>query len=580
MSGSAHSWSRIQILSAICVAVMVLFVARLFYLQIIKHDEYLAQARDEQVKPFVLNAQRGEIYAMDSGDPVKLVLNETVYTAFVDPQVVTKPNEVVTAIREIAGGNARDNLDSLVEKKDGVRYQVVATKVSRKQAELLKDRNLKGLGFQADVQRVYPEGQLASQTLGFVNAEGKGQYGIEGYLDERLQGKNGLLKTVTDVSNVPLTIGKDAVREPAENGDDIVLSIDRNIQSQTEKALADGLQRTGATNGSAIVMDPQTGKVMAMANLPTYNPTDFTKVTDGSLFNNAIVSTPYEAGSVFKTFTIATGIDKGVIQPESTYVNTDRIEIDGEVIENALKGRTGTIDMQTALNYSLNTGMVTIAQRLGDGQRITKPARDTIYDYYHNKFGLGQSTGIEVSGEALGTVVSPEQQEGNAVRYSNMVFGQGLNVTMVQAASAFCSLVNGGTYYQPTVIEGAMDDTGELKVAEPKAVRSGVITADTSQKVRRMTHDARNIFPSGDKSGYYIGGKTGTSQVLRDGKYIFEETIATYLGYGGTEDTSRYVIMVQVSGKDMKLEGNIHAKPIFTDISNWMLDYLKLQPKG
>jgi cell division protein FtsI/penicillin-binding protein 2 len=558
---------------------MVVFVLRLFYLQIIKHDEYVSKALEEQVKPFTIKAERGEIYAMDGGLPVKLVLNENVYTAFVDPEIVEEPTKLASALREVAGGNILDNLEARIKKKD-TRYQVVATKVTLKQAKLLKSKKLKGLGFQATTQRVYPEGQLASQTLGFVNAEGKGQYGVEGFLDERLQGKDGLLKTVTDVSNVPLTIGRNAVRIPAKNGDNIALSIDRNVQSYTETALADGLKRTGATNASAIVMDPQTGRILAMANLPTYNPREFNKVTDGAVFNNGVISTPYEAGSVFKTFTVATGLDKGVIQPNSTYVNTDSITVGDRTIKNAALGHTGTITMQTALNYSLNTGMVTIARRLGDGQQITRGARDTIYQYYHDRFGLGELTGIEVSGEAPGNVISPDQPNGNAVQYSTMVFGQGLNVTMVQVASAFCSLVNGGIYYKPTVLQGVVDDNGNLVPKQPTIARNNVVSKATSDKIRQMTHEARLVFPPGDRQGYYIGGKTGTSQTLRNGQYVFDETIATYLGYGGTEQSSKYVIMVQVSGKGMNLEGNIHAKPIFTDISNWMLDYLKLQPKG
>jgi len=579
MPRSLISGSRTRLLAIICVSIMVVFVVRLFYLQVIDHNRYVSLANQEQLKRLVIPAARGEIYAMDGTTPVKMVLNETVYTVFVDPKVVTKPNEIIETIKSVAGGNARDNLKELINQKDK-RYEIVATKVTRKQAELMKKKKLKGLGFQATSQRVYPEAQLAAQTLGFVNAESKGQYGVEGYLNDRLTGKDGLLQSVTDVSNVPLTIGRHNINQPAKNGDSIVLTIDRNIQSYTEKALADGLARTHATNGSAIVMDPQTGRILAMANLPTYQPAEFTKVTDAEAFNNGVVTRPYEAGSVFKTFTVTTGLDTGVIQPNSTYVNTDSIKVDDRTIVNAARGHTGTITIQDALNYSLNTGMVTIAQRLGDGTQITKGARDTIYRYYHDKFGLGELTGVEVSGESAGRVISPDEDGGNAVQYATMVFGQGLDVTMVQVAAGFSAMVNGGTYYSPTVIGGVMDN-GSLKPAPVKPARAGIITKDTSTKLRQMTHEARQLFPSGDRPGYYIGGKTGTSQTLdASGNYRFDQTIGTYLGYGGSEDTTKYVIMVQVSGKDMNLEGNIHAKPIFTDISNWMLDYMKLQPKG
>jgi cell division protein FtsI/penicillin-binding protein 2 len=318
---------------------------------------------------------------------------------------------------------------------------------------------------------------------------------------------------------------------------------------------------------------------MAMANLPTYNPEEFNKVTDVALFNNGVISTPYEPGSDVKTFTMATGIDKNVVTPESTYVNTDSIRVEDRVITNATYGQTGTITFQHALNWSLNTGFVTVAQRLGDGKSITRGARDIMYDYFYNRFKLGQLTGIELAGEAAGTVISPEETEGNAVRYSNMSFGQGLDVTMIQAASAFNSIVNGGKYYKPTIIAGVVDKNGKYipnKVSDP----TQPISESTANSVREMAHVARNtFFSSVDKPGYYIGGKTGTSQVIKDGVYADDETIATYLGFGGG-DVSRYVIMVQISGDHKELQGARDALPIFTDISNWMLNYLKIQPKG
>lgn len=575
----ALSNHRIRLLAWFVVIMFAVFVVRLFWLQVIDHDKFVSLANQEQLKRLVIPAKRGEIYMMDGDKLAKVVLNETVYTVFVDPQIIDKPEKVIEALKEIAGGNLRENYDDFVGKKD-LRYWVVANKVTRTQAELLKKRKLGGIGFQAVTQRVYPEQQLASQTLGFVNAEGKGSYGVEGYLDKQLTGADGLLQSVTDISSVPLTIGKNNINRPARDGDDIALTIDRNIQSYTEQALAQGLKDAGATNASAIVMDPRSGKVLAMASLPTYNPAKYWEVKDANDFKNVATMVPYEAGSVFKPFTLGIGIDKGVVEPSSTFYNTDSIRVEDRVIKNALKGYTGQITMQDALNYSLNTGMVTVAERLGGTSgTISKSARQVIYDYFHDRYRLGEITGIEVSGEAAGRIISPDQQEGNAVRYSNMVFGQGLNVTMVQATAGFSALINGGTYYQPTVIAGTIDDDGSLVRSKPKQAYDGVVSGATSRKVKDMAHKARQVFTKDDKSGYYIGGKTGTSQTIENGKYTFDQTTASYLGYGGTKNESEYVIMVQISGKGLELEGNIHAKPIFTNISNWLVDYLRIAPE-
>lgn len=570
--------SRSRILAGLVLAIMAVFVVRLFYLQIIQHDYYAGLADNEQIKRLTIPAKRGLIYAMDGAKPVQLVMNETIYTVFADPQTTNDDGKIIDVIRRIAGGNARSNLKGLLDKKES-RYQILATKVTRVQADKIKDESLKGIGFQQESQRVYPEGSLAAQTLGFVDFAGNGQYGVEGKLNDRLLGKDGLLQSVTDVSDVPLTIGNRNINKPAIDGDNLVLSIDRNVQSYAEQALGEGLKRTGATNGSAIIMDPQTGKVMAMANLPTYNPAEFNKVQDGALFNNSVISAPYEPGSVMKTFTVATGIDKGVITPQSTYVNTDHIIVGGESIKNASLGQTGIITIQHALNWSLNTGMVTVAQRLGDGTTINRAARDTMYDYLYNKFGLGQTTGVELSSEASGVIISPDQQQGNAVRYSNMSFGQGMDLTMVQVAAGFSSIVNGGNYYKPTILAGVMSPG---KAYEPVAAQTprSTVSKSTSDQVKEMTREARvKSYGRVDKPGYMIGGKTGTSQTIVNGKYVDNQTVGTYLGYGG-EDAPAYVIMVQVSGKNKPLEGGKDALPIFTDISNWMIDYLKLQPKG
>lgn len=575
--------SRPRVLAIITIAIMSIFVGRLFYLQVIQHEYYVSKANEEQLKQLVIPAKRGEVYALDGGVPTPLVLNETVYTVFADPKVADDPQKVMDTIRQVAGGNARSNLDELLAKKES-RYQILATQVTRKQAEMIKQEGLKGIGFQEESRRVYPEGQLAAQTLGFVNAEGTGQYGIEAALNDRLIGKDGLLQSVTDIGNVPLTIGDKNINQPAKDGDNVVLTIDRNVQAYTEQALKRGLEAAGADKGSVMIMDPQSGDVLAMANFPTYNPAEFNKVTDAAAFNNATVSSPYEPGSDVKVLTMAAGVDKAVVSPEATYYNTDSIRVEDRTITNAHKGETGEITFQHAMNWSLNTGFVTVAKRMGGGgDSIDLQARSTMYDYFHDRWGLGKKTGIEVAGESAGTVLEPDSP-GAAVQYSNMSFGQGLDVTMVQVCAAMSTIINGGTYYQPTVVAGTVGDDGQFSKAEQKSVKKGSVSEDTSATMRRMIHDARSYFYADrDKAGYYTGGKTGTSQVIRDGKYVDDETIATYLGFGGDgsgADGSKYVIMVQVSGEHKAFAGNEDAMPIFTDISNWMIDYLKLQPKG
>lgn len=578
MKSKLKKMSRTNILGLALLLAFSAIVVRLFQLQIIDNEKYLALADAEQMKRFEIPAQRGLIYAMDGKTPTKLVMNESIYTVFADPQMIKddEKSEIISKIKEVAGGNVRDGLESLLDKKES-RYQILATKISRKQAEMIKESDFTGIGFQETSQRVYPEGQLASQVLGFVNSEG-GQYGIEGALNDELSGKDGQLKTVTDVSGVPLTIGSRDIDTPAEDGKNVVLSIDRNIQAQAEKILKNKLESSGAKDGSVIVMDPQTGKVMAMANYPTYNPAEFSTVTDASVFTNGTTTSAYENGSVIKSLTMAIGIDTGVVSPSDTYYNKDFVEIEDTTINNAVLGHTGMITFQTAMNYSLNTGMVEIASRLGGGQ-INKTARDTMYNYYHDRFGLGEKTGVEVY-EEKGTVISPENAEGNAVRYSNMSFGQGMNTTMIQTASAFSSIINGGTLYKPIVINGEITSSGEYKQADAEVRQENVIKSTTSDQIRDVLVTARNsVGTTNDLAGYRVGGKTGTSQTIENGGYVDYQTIGSYLGFGGN-NTPKFVIMVAVSGAGQNLQGTQDAGPIFTELSNWMLTYLKIQPEG
>lgn len=567
---------RIRFLAIAILMLMAIFVVRLFYLQVVEHDKYVAMANQEQLKRLAIPAKRGEIYMKDGDKLAKVVMNQTVFTMFVDPSIMDDREGVQKAVREIVGGNTvkgyADRLD------DDTQYVRVATGVTRTQAQLVKKRGLKGVGFQAESKRVYPEKTLAAQTLGFVDAEGLGKYGIEEQYDQELQGTDGLLQSVTDVANVPLTIGDKNIDIPAKDGRDIVLTLDRNIQAYTEQALMEGIKRSGATNGSAIVMDPQTGKILAMTSLPTYDPGEIDKIPSFSVVNNGVVSSPYEPGSVMKTFTMATAIDTGTLKPSDTFVNTDYVTVADRVISNATKGQTGTITFQHALNWSLNTGMVEAAKRMGGGF-INGRARSTMYSYLHDKFRLGQLTDVEVAHELAGRIIPPTDAEGNAVRYSNMSFGQGMDLTMVQVASGFGAMVNGGTYYKPTVIEGKIGEDGQL-ITAPTKTSSNIIKPSTSKTMRNMIVSARRAFyAANDRQGYEIGGKTGTSQTIVNGSYENGQTIGTYLGFGG-DSKPRYVIMVQVSGKGENLAGGEDAMPIFTDISNWMIDYQKLQPRG
>ena len=573
--------SRNKFLKFGLLAVMAVIVVRLFFIQIMQHDYWTERAAAQHTLQYTLRAKRGEIYMMDGDEPVVVAMNATVYTVIVDP-MLADPEEARTKLTEILGDKRVAEWDDVFANR-ALRYYIVGKNVERKAAEKVAEAELDGVWLQANTKRVYPEGSLAATVLGFVNADAQGQYGVEGALNEELTGKDGLLKTVKDVNNVALSIGDDNVKVPAVDGEDIVLTIDRNMQYQVEKILTEQTKVLGYKNISALVMNPNNGEILAMANVPGYDPADFGNVESAADYVNHVVEDPYEPASVCKTFAFATGMEYGVMTAESTFNNENVTYVDNWPIKNSTQ-RTellGAVDMQTALNWSLNTGSTQVLRWLGGSEtEINAQGRDRLYDYYHNHFGLGQATGIELY-EATGLVYAPDEVEyGVDSTYANMTFGQNMQVTMLQVAAAFSSVINGGEFYTPTIVKGKLKD-GEIVDAVPRKVVRRTVTPETSAAMREMLYNTRRAYRANgtDKAGYYIGGKTGTAQVIKDGEYSFDETVATYIGFGGTEgETPAYVIMVRVWEDGKTAGGEAQALPVFNVLNAYVQDYLKIKP--
>ena len=571
----------IRVLLALC---FILIVARMYDLQIISHQKYVDLAMSQQTMQNTIFAKRGEIYMMDGDNTTPVVMNEKVYTISVDPFLLRSEGgqelkEDEAKIDQLVQGYAVNTWDKVFA-NEASRYAVIAKNVPYERAKQIKEAKITGVYAQGSTKRVYPEGDLAAQVLGFVNADGKGQYGIEGSLNKELTGVNGILKTVKDVNNIPLTIGKNNVRVPAQDGKNVVLSIDRNIQKKTEDAIKATIEKFHVTNASAVVMNPRNGQILAMAGTPTYNPAEYAKVTDARAFQTDVTMSAFNPASVCKTFALAAAVDSGVMTPETTYNNTDLVTIDGWPIQNAIKGHTGNISMQEVLTYSLNTGSIQALRLLGGSEtEITYQGKEKLYDYYYNRFGLGKYTGIELA-ESKGTVIPPTDIDGTNARYANMTFGQSLDLTMIQVATAFSAVVNGGDYYTPTLVAGEIKN-GEFVRDTLKERDHQAIESSTSETMRKMLHTARLVFPNVKyyDEGVYVGGKTGTAQVVKNGKYTFDETIATYIGYGARSETDypEYVIMTKVWEDNRRIDGGMNAKPIFDEISQFMVNYLKVR---
>ena len=573
-------FTRYQAMTGLFFLLLIIIVAQLFHIQIIDHKMYAAKADNMQTDKQTINAARGQIYVRDAdGNIAPLVMNRTVYTLFADPSAIEDVDEVKELITSVAGDSLiQDGVAQLTDKDR--QYVVLAKQLSQEQATTIKDANLYGLGLQADTQRVYPEGTLAAQVLGFVNNDGDGQYGVEQYYNDKLSGTPGVLQTITDVRKIPLTIGAKDISIPAQDGEDIVLSIDRNVQSQAEQILAEGLQNAKATSGSIVVMDPQTGRVLAMANLPSYDPANYGEVESASVYQNNVISNAYEPGSVMKLFTVGTGLDAGVITPESTFYNNSCIQVDDAEICNVTRSVSGqNMTPMQLLEYSLNTGAVWVLEQLGGGQ-INLTGRQKLYDYLVSNYRMNAPTGIDLANEVDSVIYKPDTPNGARVLYANMTFGQGEQLTMIQVISAFCAAINGGVYYQPTVMLGTLNEDGvSITEQEPKVVAENVLKPDVSAELKEMLYQARYLGAGGRSkdNGYYVGGKSGTAQKVdpNTGAYSDELTTGTYIGFGGDKTkTPKYAIMVRVDdAHNGGYSGSAAAQPIFDSMSNFMIQY-------
>ncbi|MDR1969972.1 MAG: penicillin-binding protein 2 [Candidatus Nomurabacteria bacterium] len=572
--------SRVQWLTFGLLLVLAIFVIRLFYIQIIEHDKYAALADQMQISKRTINPERGELFLRDKdGTLVPLVLNQTVYTIFADPTQIKDAGEIRNLVQKVAGGQAiTSNFEKLTDTR--AQYVVLARQITHTQAKQIREADLAGVGLQTTSRRVYPEGSLAAQTLGFVNMDGEGQYGFEQYLNKELTGEPGILQSVTDVRHIPLTIGAHDVSIPAKHGTNFVLSIDRGVQAYVEHVLAAGLKRVSATKGSAVVMEVNTGRVVAMANLPSYDPASYNKVEDPAVFQNTITMRPYEPGSVIKPFTIGASMDVGSISRHSTFHNTGCVMVAGAKICNLFREADNqTLDVTDILRYSLNTGAIWALEQMGGGE-INLTARQRLHDYFVNNYRLTQKTNIELSGEATGLIMKPDNPNGANVTYSNMTFGQGMNVTMIQVVAAFSALINGGTYFQPTLILGTVNKNGELVEQKPKIVSDGILKPEISKNLKEMIRAIRanNTYTAQIDRGYYVGGKSGTAETIdpKTGKYG-GQTIGSYLGFIGDETGKpKYAIMVRVDDGRVaagSTTGSAAAQPIFNEISRFVIEY-------
>lgn len=569
---------RYRIFRVVLLVIGLIFVGRLFFIQVVQHGYYTARADTSHLKKLELEATRGEIYVQDGDEMVPIALNQTLKRVVADPRYVGDAEETARQLAEVTGGDVSEYKKEL---ERDTAYVVLEEGLSIEVGTQVAELNLKGIALRNTTKRVYPEGSLAAHVLGFVNSDGEGQYGVEQYLDDQISGKDGLLSGTFDVNGVPIATADNTEIEPVD-GDDVVLTIDRRIQKQVEEDLKNGIERYEALSGSVVVMDPNNGAIKAMANYPTYNPGEYSEVDDISVFTNDAISSPYETGSVFKPLTMALGLQSGAVTPETTYFDQSYKKVDDFTIRNAGAVVQQTRDMTEVITKSVNTGVIFVLENLaGDKDVIDREDKQMLYDFFTKKLRLDKKTNVELAGEQTGTVYGPDRSD---ARYANMVFGQGISVNMLQNLAAEAAVINGGTYYQPHIVDRYIKPDGASVEVGAQALDTSVVSEQVSKDIREMMETVveRGGGYTAYRSGFRVGGKTGSAQVanLEAGGYEEGTEIGSFVGFAPVEKP-RYIVMVRINEPQntaTPFAGSGAAAPVFGQISDWLLNYYGITP--
>ncbi len=574
MSKQPHSLNasvsiRITVLKFALGFFIALILLRLFVISVGQHTYYSALAENQHSFYQKLTASRGDILVTDrySPKPYPVATNSHKDLVYVVPQDIKDPQATAESLARILSLDQKEIYEKLTDQTR--KYIRIKKMLTDQESKDISSSKLTGVFLDQENIRYYPEGEFLSQVLGYLGYKDGyddkvGLYGIEKYLESELAGKTGEILTETDKHGNWIT-GSSRDFTPAVDGASLKLTIDRAIQFKAEQVLKDAVSKHGADSGSVIIADPKTGAVLAMANYPSFNPNEYNKVKSPAVFNNLSTIDLYEPGSTMKTITMAAGIDAGVVSPSTTYNDTGVTDIAGYKIKNSDGKAHGVVPMTYVLNESLNTGAIFVEQKIGNDKFVE----------YIKKFGFGKPTEIELP-ETTGNL---NNLKGNIqINYFTTAFGQGISVTPLQMLQSYLPLANRGIMMQPYIIDSKILPNGQEVKTKPKEV-SRVVSERTADLISGMLVDVveNGHGKKAGVKGYYIGGKTGTSQVAENGVYVQNDNIGSFLGYGPIENP-KFVMLVTVRRpRDVNFAEST-AAPAFGEIAKFILNYYDIAP--
>ncbi len=535
---------RLLFILGIFVTLYGALAFNLYELQIGKGHFYSAKAEAQNRLAGFLNASRGNIYFTDkNGNHNPAAINKEYPEIFAVPKDIKDATSTANQLAAIVNID-REQLATMLGKPQS-QYALLVRKASAEQVREIKTLQQVGIYVDSENARFYPLGALASHVLGFLaptvnDAVPSGKYGIELEFNDRLSGTDGHIE------------GDKITR--AESGQDLVLTIDPNIQTKSEEILNGLIKKFSAEAGTVIVEDPQTGKILALGNYPTFDPNVYANAELKTFLNPAVQSL-YEPGSIFKVITMAAGINSGKITPDTTFVDTGSVTLDSRTIKNWDKKAHGKVTMTEVIEQSINTGAVFAQQKTG---------KDIFYSYL-TKFNFLEPTGIELPGERKGNL-GTLQHSFRDINFATAAFGQGVAVTPLQLINAIAVIANGGMLFKTHILADAPTD----------AIRR-VISQDTADKVKTMMISAVDKAEVAHIPGYHVAGKTGTAQIpdFVHGGYL-ENYIHTYVGFAPASNP-KFIVLLKLDKPNATLAGTT-VVPAFRELAEFLLNYYNVAP--
>jgi cell division protein FtsI (penicillin-binding protein 3) len=544
---------RIRLLAAVFALVFGLALARAGWLQAIRASALTRLAVSQHREIVDVPAHRGTMYDRLG---FEVALGSPTITVYANPRQIGDPRMVAVAAARSLGIDPDKLYPLLADQSRGFVY--VQRQADPEKAQALQRQGIVGLGFYPEEKRIYPQGRVGASVVGYAGVDNRGLAGLELSLDRVLTGQQGEKTIVKDPFGRTLEV---VGSKPRSDGRDVYLTVDHTLQGQVERVLGATVARWEAKSASAVVMDPRTGGILALAVAPGYDANRFPKVSDERKRNRAVTDT-YEPGSTFKVVTISAALETGQVGPDTKFMLPYQIQVADRKIHDAEPRGTEAMSVHKILSHSSNVGVVTIAEALGK-ERISR---------WIDRFGFGRRTGIEFPGETRGIVVPPGKWSGSTI--GNVPIGQGIAVTPLQMVAAYGAIANKGVWVQPHLVE---------KIAGERPVEPGrrrIMSTRTAKQVRKML---REVVQEGSGTaaqvpGYQIAGKTGTAaKPDEQGGYSDYRYVASFVGFVPAKDPG-LVMLVTVDEPRGAIWGGVVAAPAFAGIAKFALQYLEVPP--